>query len=201
MYELIKRVLDIVFASICIVITLPISIIIAIVIKVTSKGSVIFKQKRLGRYGKEIVIYKFRTMVDDAENKIDKLSLEQKEEYKNNYRIKHDPRVTKFGKFLRRSKLDELPQLWNIIKGDLSFIGPRPILEEEVKKYGEEKEKFLSVKPGLTGYWQMNQNNCKNYQERMNLELYYVENRNFLLDSFVFLRTISYCTKNLFKLQ
>ncbi len=199
MYELVKRTFDIVFSFISIVITLPISIIISILIKATSKGSVIFKQKRLGRYGKEIVIYKFRTMVDDAENKINDLSLEKREEYENNYRIKNDPRVTKVGKFLRSSKLDELPQLWNILKGDLSFIGPRPIVEEEIKKYGENKEKLLSVKPGLTGYWQMNQNNCKDYQERMKLELYYVENKNFLLDCFVFLKTISYCTKSLFK--
>lgn len=112
------------------------------------------------------------------------------EEYKRNYKIEKDPRITKVGKTLRKWNLDELPQLYNILKGDMSFVGPRPVLQEEVEKYKENKEKFLSVKPGLTGYWQINKQRCRNYEERIKMELYYVENRKLMLDIKIFLKTI-----------
>lgn len=119
-----------------------------------------------------------------------KLPTNLQEEYKRNYKIQEDPRITKVGKTLRKWNLDELPQLYNILKGDMSFVGPRPVLQEEVEKYEKNKEKFLSVKPGLTGYWQVNKQKCRSYEERMQMELYYVENRNFMLDTKIFFKTI-----------
>ena len=118
------------------------------------------------------------------------LPINLQEEYKMNYKIEKDPRITKVGKVLRKWNLDELPQLLNIIKGDMSFVGPRPVLQEELEKYKENKETFLSIKPGLTGYWQVNKQKCKNYEERMQMELYYVKNCNFLLDMKIFFKTI-----------
>lgn len=139
-------------------------------------------------------------MIENAEHKIKELSVEEQIEYKENYRIENDSRVTKIGSFLRHSNLDELPQFWNVLKGDLSMIGPRPIIEEESEKYGEKKKQLLTVKPGLTGYWQINRDTCKNYNQRMQMELYYVENRNFKLDCELFFKTIFYCIKKFFKL-
>ena len=112
------------------------------------------------------------------------------EEYKKNYKLSNDPRVTKVGKFLRKTSLDELPQLINIIKGDLSIIGPRPVVAEELKKYGENASKFLSVTPGLTGYWAANGRSCTSYEQRMQMEMYYIDNLSFKMDAKVFFKTI-----------
>lgn len=128
-------------------------------------------------------------MQEEADN-IANLPLYLQQEYKENYKLKEDPRITKIGKTLRKWNLDELPQLYNIIKGDMSFIGPRPVIEEEAEKYENEKEKFLSVKPGLSGYWQVNCEYCKNYEDRIKMELYYIENRTLELDIKIFFKTI-----------
>ena len=154
-YKYIKRFMDIVLASVGLVVLSPVFLIIAILIKVESKGKVFFKHKRIGKNGKEIYIYKFRTMVENAEDLIKQFTPEQMKEFKENFKLENDPRVTKIGKVLRKTSLDELPQLINIIKGDISIIGPRPVVEEELEKYGINKNKFLSVTPGLTGYWQV----------------------------------------------
>ena len=116
---------------------------------------------------------------------------EQMLEWKTNYKLKDDPRVTKVGNILRKTSLDELPQLVNIIKGELSIVGPRPIVDEELEKYGENKNKFLSVTPGLTGYWQANGRSETTYEQRMQMELYYVDNMNFKLDLQIFIKTFS----------
>ena len=140
-------------------------------------------------------------MIENAEHQISLLSKKEKMEYEENYRIEHDPRVTRVGKFLRQSNLDELPQFWNVLKGDLSMIGPRPILPEEVKKYGNKKEMLLSVKPGLTGYWQINREHCNSYDKRMRLELYYVKHKTLRLDCNIFFKTIVYCMKKALKMK
>ncbi len=116
---------------------------------------------------------------------------EQMLEWKTNYKLKDDPRVTKVGNILRKTSLDELPQLVNIIKGELSIVGPRPVVDEELEKYGENKNKFLSVTPGLTGYWQANGRSETTYEQRMQMELYYVDNMNFKLDLQIFIKTFS----------
>lgn len=189
-YRHTKRILDIVLSTIGFIVLLPIFGIISLCVKLDSKGPVFFKHKRIGKNGKEMYIYKFRTMVDNAEDMIKNFSEEQMKEFKENYKLKNDHRITKVGKVLRKTSLDELPQLLNIIKGDLSIIGPRPVIKEELEKYGDYKKKFLSVTPGLTGYWAANGRSCTTYEERMNLELYYVDNMSFKLDIKILFKTV-----------
>lgn len=154
-YIKIKRVIDVILASVALILLSPLFAIIAIAIKIDSKGPVFFAHKRIGKNGKIIKLYKFRSMVINAEELIKSFTPEQMREYKENYKLTNDPRITKVGKFLRKTSLDELPQLINIINGDLSIIGPRPVVADELEKYGVNKDKFLSVTPGLTGYWQV----------------------------------------------
>ena len=189
-YKYIKRFMDIVLASIGLVVLSPVFLVIAILIKTESKGKVFFKHKRIGKNGKEIYIYKFRTMVENAEDLIKQFTPEQTKEFKENFKLENDPRVTKIGRILRKTSLDELPQLINIIKGDISIIGPRPVVEEELEKYGMNKNKFLSVTPGLTGYWAANGRSNTTYEQRMEMELYYVDNMSFKLDAKVFFKTV-----------
>ena len=186
----IKKILDVLLSTIGLVVLSPVFLLIAILIKTGSKGTVFFKHKRIGKSGKEMYIYKFRTMVENAEDLIKQFTPEQKEEFKTNFKLENDPRITKIGKFLRKTSLDELPQLLNIIKGDLSIIGPRPVVTEELQKYGVNMEKFLSVTPGLTGYWAANGRSTTTYEQRMEMELYYVDNISFKLDLKIFFKTI-----------
>ena len=174
LFKFLKRSFDVV-ASFCgIVLLSPFFLVISLAIKLDSKGKVFFKHKRIGKNGKEISIYKFRTMCENAEDMIKDFTPEQQKEFKENYKLKNDPRITKIGNVLRRTSLDELPQLFNIIKGDLSVVGPRPVIGEELEKYGENKDKFLSVTPGLTGYWAANGRSDTTYEERVMLECQYV---------------------------
>ena len=189
-YLYFKRGIDIVLSSIALVLLSPVFLIISIAIKLESKGPVFFGHKRIGKNGKTIKIYKFRSMVQNAEDLIKKFTPEQMKEYKENYKLTDDPRVTKVGKFIRKTSLDELPQLINIIKGDLSIIGPRPVIAEELEKYGHNMDKFLSVTPGLTGYWAANGRSNTTYEQRMEMELYYVDNISFKMDLKVFFKTI-----------
>ena len=155
-----------------------------------SKGPIFFKHTRIGKDGKIIKIYKFRSMVNNAEDMIKEFTPEQMKEYRENYKLTNDPRITKVGKFLRKTSLDELPQLINIIKGDLSIIGPRPVVSDELKKYGTNTRKFLSVTPGLTGYWAANGRSCTSYEQRMQMELFYIDNLSLKMDIKVFFKTI-----------
>ena len=189
-YRIVKRTADVTLSAIAMVLLLPILAIIAIAIKLDSKGPVFFKHTRIGKDGKIIKIYKFRSMVDNAEDLIKKFTPEQMKEYKENYKLTDDPRITKVGKILRKTSLDELPQLINIFKGDLSIIGPRPVVADELKKYGPNIDKFLSVTPGLTGFWAANGRSCTTYEQRMQMELFYVDNLSFKMDAKVFFKTI-----------
>ena len=189
-YDFVKRIIDIIISSIGLIICLPIFIIIALLIKIDSKGPVFFKHKRIGKHGKKLEIYKFRTMIDNAEEAMKYFTEEQKKEFKENFKLENDPRVTRIGKILRKTSLDELPQIINILKGEMSIIGPRPVVKNELEKYGKNQERFLSVAPGLTGYWAANGRSDVSYEERMALELYYVDNRSLLLDLKIFLKTI-----------
>ena len=189
-YRYIKRFMDVILATIALGVLSPIFLIIAIAIKIESKGPVFFKHTRIGKNGKIIKLYKFRSMVINAEELIKSFTPEQMKEYKENYKLTNDPRITKIGKFLRKTSLDELPQLLNIIKGDLSIIGPRPVVTDELEKYGANTEKFLSVTPGLTGYWAANGRSCTTYEQRMQMELYYIDNLSLKMDVKVFFKTI-----------
>lgn len=189
-YKIVKRVMDVILSSIGLVVLSPVFAIIALAIKIESKGPVFFKHTRIGKNGKIIKIYKFRSMVENAEDLIQKFTPEQMKEYRENYKLTDDPRITKMGDFLRKTSLDELPQLLNIIKGELSIIGPRPVVQDELEKYGANTEKFLSVTPGLTGYWAANGRSSTSYEERMEMELFYVDNLSLKLDIQVFFKTI-----------
>ena len=189
-YIKIKRVIDVILASVALILLSPVFAIIAIAIKIDSKGPVFFAHKRIGKNGNIIKLYKFRSMVINAEELIKSFTPEQMREYKENYKLTNDPRITKVGKFLRKTSLDELPQLINIINGDLSIIGPRPLVADELEKYGVNKDKFLSVTPGLTGYWAANGRSNTTYEQRMEMELYYIDNLSLKMDIKVFFKTI-----------
>ena len=189
-YIKVKRILDCILATIALIILSPIYLIIAIAVKIDSKGPVFFWHTRIGKNGKIIKIYKYRTMVTNAEELIKQFTPEQMKEYKENFKLENDPRITKVGKFLRKTSLDELPQLLNIIQGDLALIGPRPVVKSELEKYGENTGKFLSVTPGLTGNWAASGRSNTTYEERMKMELWYVDNISFITDVKIFFKTI-----------
>jgi lipopolysaccharide/colanic/teichoic acid biosynthesis glycosyltransferase len=162
------------------------------------KGPVFFKQQRTGLNGKSFYIYKFRSMVMNAEEKLKKdKNLYQK--YKaNSYKLdpKEDPRITKIGKFLRKTSLDELPQLINVLRGDMSLVGPRPVVKEELAEYGDRIQLFLSCKPGITGYWQAYGRSEISYPERVDVELHYIYHQSFALDLKILIYTISSVIKS-----
>ena len=189
-YIKVKRILDCILATIALIILSPIYLIIAIAVKIDSKGPIFFGHTRIGKNGKIIKIYKYRTMVTNAEELIKQFTPEQMKEYKENFKLENDPRITKVGKFLRKTSLDELPQLLNIIQGDLALIGPRPVVKKELEKYGENAGKFLSVTPGLTGNWAASGRSNTTYEERMKMELWYVDNISLKTDIKIFFKTI-----------
>lgn len=193
LYHVVKRVLDIVLSSICIVVLAPFFVILCLCIKMDSKGSVFYKHKRIGKNGKYIYLYKFRSMYSDAQIRLQELLKDDtiKKEWEENFKLDQDPRITRIGKFLRKTSLDELPQLFNILKGDMSLVGPRPVIADEIEKYGMNKKRFLSVLPGLTGWWACNGRSCTSYDERIYLELYYVQNQSLSLDAKIVFKTIA----------
>lgn len=189
---IVKRSIDIIFSLTGMVILAPVYLLLSILIKIDSPGPVIFKQDRVGKDGKMFKIYKFRTMVVNAEQKLKEDPVLYKKYMESNYKLepKDDPRVTKLGRFLRETSLDELPQLWNVLKGEMSLVGPRPVVVEELKEYGEKAADFLSVKPGLTGYWQVSGRSRIGYPDRVDIELYYVYHQSLALDLKILLSTI-----------
>ena len=188
-YLAIKRLIDIIGSLIGIILLSPIYIIIAILIKFDSPGKIVFGHTRKGKGGKDIKVYKFRTMYSNANEIFESFTSEQKEEYYKNFKLDNDPRVTKLGGFLRKTSLDELPQLFNILKGDMTIIGPRPIVEKEISKYGDKAEKLFSVVPGLAGYWQANGRSDTTYEERVEMDMYYIGNMSFYLDVKILFQT------------
>lgn len=189
-YLIFKRIMDFVISFISLIILSPILLIISLIIKIDSSGPIIYKHYRLGKNGKVIGIYKFRTMVKNADEIFKKFTNEQKEEYEKSFKLENDPRVTRVGNFLRKTSLDELPQLLNILKGEMSIIGPRPVVLDEIKKFGNFKAKYLSVLPGLTGWWACNGRSSTTYEERIKLEMYYIDNQSLKLDIKCFFKTI-----------
>lgn len=189
-YDFFKRATDLFCSFLAIIILSPIFLIISIIVKCTSKGPVFFKHTRVGKHGKPINILKFRSMVQNSEELIKKFTPEQMEEYKKNFKLENDPRVTKIGNILRKTSLDELPQLINILKSDISIVGPRPIMEKETLLYGENRDLLLSVKPGLTGNWAANGRSTVDYQTRIKLELEYIEKRSYWFDVKLIFKTI-----------
>lgn len=196
-YLIIKRVFDIVLSAIGLIVLSPIFLILMICVIAEDGGNPFYGHIRIGRNGKRIRVYKFRSMknIDVDIEKI--LTPEQLLQYRTEFKIDNDPRITKVGNFLRKSSLDELPQLINILKGDISIVGPRPIVEKEIKIYGKDTAKLLSVQPGLTGYWQAYARNNATYEsgERQKMEMYYVEHQSLWLDIKIIFKTFSSVVK------
>lgn len=189
MYEFSKRSIDI-LGSLCgLVLLSPILLIIMVLIKLESKGPVIFSQERVGRYEKKFKMYKFRSMVINAEELKKKLEA-QNEMSGPMFKIKDDPRVTKVGKFIRKTSLDEIPQLVNVLKGDMSLVGPRPSLPKEVAQFELWMHRRHDVKPGLTCYWQVSGRNNIDFEDWMKLDIKYVEERSLWGDIMLILKTV-----------
>ena len=188
-----KRIFDIVFSIFLIFLFSPIIVITAILIKLTSKGPIFYVQERPGRFGRMIKIYKFRTMYLDADKKLEEIlknNEELREEFMKYRKLKNDPRITPLGRFLRRFSIDEIPQLFNVLKGDMSIVGPRPYQIDEIEHMGEYKDIVLSVRPGLTGLWQISGRSDLSFQAKLKIETWYVLNWNLWLDLFIIIRTI-----------
>ena len=191
LYGFLKRLGDIVLSVMALIVLSPLFLIVAAAIKIDSKGPVIFTQQRVGKNGKLFKMYKFRSMCVDAEEKLKALTPKQYLEYIKNYKLDHDNRITRVGNFIRKASIDELPQLINILRGDLSIVGPRPVIKQELEKYGVLKPLFLSIKPGLTGYWQVNGRSAVTYEDRIRLELYYVAHCSLWMDVKIMFKTVS----------
>ena len=189
-YLFLKRLIDIVGSGLGILILIPVFVIIGILIKLEDpKGSVFFSQKRNGLNGKEFNMYKFRSMVHNAEDLLE--SLMSKNEMDGPvFKIKDDPRITKIGKFIRKTSLDELPQLFNVLKGDMSLVGPRPPIPREVIQYNKYQYQRLLVKPGITCYWQISGRNNIDFDEWVELDLKYIKERNLFKDIYIILMTL-----------
>ena len=187
-YEFIKRLMDIIGSLLGIILLSPIFLITAIIIKLDSKGPVFFKQNRCGKDGNLFKMYKFRSMVADAEDELK--DLKDKNEMSGPvFKIHNDPRITKFGKFIRRTSIDELPQLFNVLKGEMSLVGPRPPIDREVDKYNSYQMQRLLVKPGLTCYWQTMGRNNIDFDRWVDLDIQYIEERNTWIDIKLILKT------------
>ena len=167
----------------------PVIVIVACAIKFTSKGPIFFSQKRVGKNGELFDMYKFRSMVVNAEELKEKLE-QQNERYGPMFKMKDDPRVTKVGRFIRKTSLDELPQLWNVLKGEMSLVGPRPSLPKEVAQFENWMCKRLTVRPGLTCYWQVSGRNNIGFEEWMRLDNKYVDERNLWIDIKLIFKTV-----------
>lgn len=192
-YLFCKRSIDIIAALVGLILMLPFFVLIVLLYAINdSTGSMFFKQQRFGKNGNPFYIYKFRTMVINADEKLKSNKELYRKYVENNYKLEQeeDPRITKLGMFLRKTSLDELPQLINVLKGEMSLVGPRPIVNEELLEYKNRQSDFLSAKPGMTGYWQISGRSNVGYPERVELELYYVYNQSLYFDIKILLMTI-----------
>lgn len=189
-----KRAFDIVGSLIGIIVLIPITVFVWLFNLIAKEnGPLFYTQARIGKDGKMFKMYKFRSMIVNAEDRL-KAMLESNEEIKKEFeetrKLKNDPRITKIGKFLRKTSLDEFPQFINVLKGEMSLVGPRAVIEDEIEMFGDKKEKFLSVKPGITGYWAANGRSNTTYEERVEMEVYYAENLSLWLDIKILFKTV-----------
>ncbi len=189
-----KRAFDILFSFCILALGAPIFLILALAVKLTSKGKPFYSHPRVGRGGVPFRCYKFRTMYPDADTRLkDILNQNQKlrDEWEHSQKLKNDPRVTPLGNFLRKTSLDELPQFWNVLRGDLSIVGPRPVVESELTKhFGVKAGKILSIRPGITGLWQVSGRNDTSYSKRVSMDEKYVDNHSITLDLKLIAKTL-----------
>lgn len=193
-YKIIKRTLDILVSIIGIILLIPITTAIWVAnIIVKDKGTVFFKQERIGKDGEFFKLYKYRSMVVEADDKLSKYLAENeeaREEYKKYKKLKKDPRITKVGKFIRKTSIDEFPQFINVLKGQMSLVGPRPYLPREINDMGESFNEIIKVKPGLTGLWQVNGRSDTTFEDRLRIDKEYVQKKGMKLDTKIFIWTI-----------
>jgi len=189
-YLLAKRLIDIAASLFALIALLPLLLLVALAIKLEDpKGGVLFRQVRIGKDGKPFVMLKFRSMIHDAESRLEEL-LPYNEVAGNMFKMKNDPRVTRVGRFIRKWSLDEFPQLWNVLKGDMTLVGPRPPLPREVKNYSPYDMNRLTVTPGCTGLWQISGRNALGFRDMVELDLAYIANRNLRLDLKIIWKTV-----------
>lgn len=190
-YRAVKRAFDLTATAMAIIVLSPLFLMLSVIVYLGDPGAVIYGQVRIGKNGKPFKMWKFRSMYRNADQMIDQLSEEQKRQYHTEFKIDNDPRITPVGNFLRKTSLDELPQLFNVLAGDMSFIGPRPLIPEEShirelrREYG-----VYSVRPGLTGWAQVNGRDCLSDEEKAEYDREYIERRSLLFDTKIFFRTI-----------
>ena len=192
LYKIIKTIFDLFFSSIFLIVGLPFFLIIASLIKLSSRGPIFYLQERIGKNKKTFNCIKFRTMHPEAEDILENLITNNeklRKEFEETHKLKNDPRITNIGKFLRKTSLDEIPQFLNVIKMEMSIIGPRPIVKKEIQKYGKSYNKVISIKPGITGLWQVSGRNNLSYKRRVILDCLYVDNISPLLDLRIIIRT------------
>jgi exopolysaccharide biosynthesis polyprenyl glycosylphosphotransferase len=188
LYRLAKRCIDIVLSLFILLVTLPLWIVIIVYIKLYDNGSIFFRHRLIGKGGKKFELIKFRTMMTNSEEFL-KNNPQLFEEFKKIYKMDDDPRVTRIGKWLRKSSLDELPQLINILKGDMSLVGPRPVKEEELERFGDFQNERMKIRPGLTGFWQVNGRSATSYEERVQMDRFYMRRVNMWMDLIILLKT------------
>ncbi|MFC1659428.1 sugar transferase [Pseudomonadota bacterium] len=192
MHKAIKRLIDIIGSISGLIILFPLFLILTIILK-SDGGSAFFGHRRIGYKNKKFTCWKFRTMHVGSEKVLEQYlrkNIKAKKEWDKKFKLENDPRITKIGKFLRKTSLDEFPQLWNVLKGDMSLVGPRPIVKEEQKYYKDKIHAYFSVKPGLTGLWQISGRSNIGYDERIKLDLRYIKNNSILKDFLIILKTI-----------
>ncbi|MFN9870800.1 MAG: sugar transferase [Cyanobacteriota bacterium] len=190
--RVIKRSGDIVFSLAVLTLGSPVFLLLGLLVKLTSRGPVFYVQQRVGRGYRSFGCIKFRTMRRDADKVLSAVlaqSPDLEEEFRNDFKLRNDPRITRLGKFLRRSSLDELPQFLNVLRGEMSVVGPRPIVRKELPRYGDRMDEVLAVRPGLTGLWQVSGRNNLSYEKRVKLDLRYARHRSLRLDLQIIART------------
>jgi len=192
LYELFKNVFDFIFAFAFLICGSPLFIFLILLVKLSSRGPIFFLQKRIGKNQKPFACIKFRTMHPEAKDMLENLinnNENLKKEFQETHKLKNDPRITRIGKFLRKTSLDEIPQFINVLKSEMSIVGPRPIVDKEIEKYGDSLSKVLSVRPGITGLWQVSGRNNLSYKRRVTLDCLYVKNQSLLIDLRIIIRT------------
>jgi len=188
-----KRIFDIVFALSVLILFSPVYLILMVLVALNSQGPIFYVQKRIGKNHKPFNCIKFRTMVNDADAVLATImedSDTMRQEFQESFKLKQDPRITKVGRFLRLTSLDEFPQFWNVLKGEMSVVGPRPLVPEELPKYGRKINTVLQIKPGITGLWQVSGRNDIPYPKRVQIDVYYANSYNWLLDLWIIYKTI-----------
>lgn len=193
-YRVVKRTLDVSLVMLLSILLLPVLAVIAVLVWLTSPGPVLFSHRRIRRHGEFFTMWKFRTMCINSGEVLERYLAAHpgaRDEWRATHKLKCDPRVTRVGRFLRKTSLDELPQLWNVLNGTMSLVGPRPIVAAEVEKYGEQFSDYCAVKPGITGLWQVSGRSELSYTQRVDLDRQYAQNWSLAIDTRILLRTWS----------